>query len=397
MFYTLMHKKIPVADISMDEKFGFITKINRVFNINHFPVGTVLRGTLDRDGLNEWWRNRSIPASRPGLREAIETLGVLNEKELLARSLGLSLSDQYWIRPKDGGVTWEKVNFFENDFSTDVGDILFTGRRSGPKENIDLISPDNTSDGWLRKRWVIRNGERKLTKAGSPPFYQEPCNEVFASALCGRLGIRHVEYKLVPGKRHPACICADFIDTDTELVSAWYIYRAAPKEKDISLYNHLTGCCEKAGLSISGHFDRMITLDYLIANTDRHLNNFGVIRNAETLEWTGPAPIYDSGTSLWHDADTDMIKPSYKIKSKPFRNNHNDQIKLVKDFSWLDPASLHAVDEEFEAILTNSVFIRKERRDVLCGAVKTRVKNLREIARGRPPKHPPASDYGREM
>ncbi len=34
----------------------------------------------------------------------------------------------------------------------------------------------------------------------------------------------------------------------------------------------------------------MIVLDYLIANEDRHLNNFGVIRNAETLEWLGFAP-----------------------------------------------------------------------------------------------------------
>ncbi len=41
----------------------------------------------------------------------------------------------------------------------------------------------------------------------------------------------------------------------------------------------------------------MIVLDYIIANEDRHLNNFGLLRNAETLEWYGFAPIYDSGSS----------------------------------------------------------------------------------------------------
>ena len=51
----------------------------------------------------------------------------------------------------------------------------------------------------------------------------------------------------------------------------------------------------------------MITVDYLLVNEDRHQNNFGVIRNAETLEYLGPAPLYDSGTSLWSDKPTAMI------------------------------------------------------------------------------------------
>jgi hypothetical protein len=137
----------------------------------------------------------------------------------------------------------------------------------------------------------------------------------------------------------------------------------------------------------------MITLDYLIANTDRHLNNFGIIRNADTLEWIGPAPVFDSGTSLWHNADINMIDPSGKIDSKPFRSMHNDQIKLVKDFSWLDFNALKSADEELEAILTNNVFIRQERRDTLCGALKARVKSLHGIVQGQAQKHSPEPDY----
>jgi len=33
-------------------------------------------------------------------------------------------------------------------------------------------------------------------------------------------------------------------------------------------------------------------------NEDRHLNNFGVIRNVENLEWIDTAPIFDTGQSL---------------------------------------------------------------------------------------------------
>jgi hypothetical protein len=388
-----MHGKIPVADVSMDERIGVIIKINNIRNAEHFPVGTTWKGVPDRGDLNEWWRGRGIPASRAGLREAIEDLGVLSEKELLAKGLGLSLSDQYWIRPKDGALTWEKVNFFENNFSRDVGDVLFA-RRSKSGE-VDLVSPDNTSDGWLRKRWTIRNGKRKLIKAGSPPYRQEPLNEVFTSVLCKRLGVAHVEYKLIPGD-NPACICPDFIDSTTELVSAWYICKTMQRKNDVSLYNHLVGCFEEIGVAaMPDRLDKMLTIDYIIANTDRHLNNFGAVRNAETLEWIGPAPIYDSGTSLWHDADADTIKNSRKIESKPFRKNHDDQIKLVRNFSWLDFNSLASIDEEFENILKHNAHIKKERRDALCGALKTRIKNLQGIAMGRSKKHPPDYDYDR--
>lgn len=47
--------------------------------------------------------------------------------------MGLSLSDQYWICPADKEITWSEVNFFENDFSPDVGNILFGKKTSAKK------------------------------------------------------------------------------------------------------------------------------------------------------------------------------------------------------------------------------------------------------------------------
>ena len=44
--------------------------------------------------------------------------------------------------------------------------------------------------------------------------------------------------------------------------------------------------------------ENMYILDFLIMNEDRHLNNFGVIRDVNTLKWVDIAPIFDSGESL---------------------------------------------------------------------------------------------------
>ena len=125
MNYTLMHKDIPVADLTLDETTGSIQRIDALFRGGHLPVGvSVRRGMADRAALNEWWEDRSIPASRSGLREALETMGVTSSKLLLTRCYGLSLSDHYWIKPADSGLTWHNVNFFENP--------LFRGRGRRP-------------------------------------------------------------------------------------------------------------------------------------------------------------------------------------------------------------------------------------------------------------------------
>ena len=78
--------------------------------------------------------------------------------------------------------------------------------------------------------------------------------------------------------------------------------------------------------------DRMLVLDYLIVNEDRHQNNFGVIRNADTLEYPGAAPIYDSGTSLWFDKPTAMIRADAKTVCKPLRpvtKNRSDWYRIL--------------------------------------------------------------------
>lgn len=151
--YILMHKNMPVAGLELDTASGSISAINSVLNTVHVPVGIpVNRGKIDRTALNEWWRNRAIPASRDGIRYALAELNIATPQQLLDKCLGLSLSDQYWIRPKESEIKWQNVNFFDNAFSDDIGNILFGKSSSSGK--ISLMSPDNTSDGWLKKKWT---------------------------------------------------------------------------------------------------------------------------------------------------------------------------------------------------------------------------------------------------
>jgi len=281
-----------------------------------------------RRSLNQWWMGRAIPASRDGLREALRLMDVSSTGLLLLKCFGLSLSDQYWMNSHDKPLDWERINFFENEFSEDVGNALF-GRipKGSNPDSLNLISPDSTTNGWLKKKWVIDGKRRLLIKEGSSPAFQEPLNEALASIILRRLGVAHASYEL-----------------------AW------------------------EGL------DRMLTLDYLMVNSDRHYNNFGVIRSALDLEWVDPAPIFDTGTSMWHDLLSNRINANMDAKSKPFNSKHSAQIKHVSNFDWLDFSALQDIEDEYDALLAQSTYIDAERRHALLTALNRRIQMLQDIA-----------------
>lgn len=380
---TLMHKRIAVAELELDDATGFIQKIKKVYAEEHLPVGVpAKRGKVDRVALNEWWTDRSIPTSRSGIREALQTLDIANTKMLLIRCFGLSLSDQYWIYPEGSGLTWDKVNFFENSFSDDIGDVLFGANKKA--NAFDFTSPDNTSDGNLKKRWKIIGGKRCLVKGGSNPFRQQPFNEVIAAEIMKRLGIPHVSYTVMWDKGTPYCVCEDFVSEDTELVPAWRIIQTQKKENNVSVYQHFLNCCEKLGITDFVPFlDRMIVLDYIIANEDRHLNNFGALRNAETLEWIGMAPVYDSGSALGYDKLAAQIRSGKNITCKPFKKHHEEQLKLVSSFEWIDFEKLSDIKEVIKEIMTTGdavEYMDDARVKAIADSVDKRIRYLEQIS-----------------
>lgn len=379
--YTLMHKEICVAEIELDESTGYIKKIDEFYNPAHLPVGVnVKKNITDRAALNEWWIDRSIPASRSGIKKALEVLDLSNTKVLPMRCFGLSLSDQYWIRPGETNITWKEINFFDNAFSEDVGDVLI-GKTIKDK-NFDFCSPDNTSDGCLKKRWKIINGKRCLVKGGSNPFMQQPFNEVIATKIMERLGIEHSSYELIWDGDKPYSVCEDFITSDTELVSAWRVMKTQKRDNSTSIYRHYINCCDALGIKDIVHsIDQMIVLDYIIANEDRHQNNFGLIRNADTLKWLGAAPIFDSGSSLGYDKRTNQIISEKEIECKPFKTSHKEQIKLVSSFDWINFDNLNGIGKEITEILNPAEdYVDDNRKQAIIGSVEKRISDIEKMA-----------------
>ncbi|MCR5021772.1 MAG: HipA domain-containing protein [Ruminococcus sp.] len=376
-----MHKNIPVADIEIDEDTGVIIRIGDIYAKEHLPAGVPFchNGTIDRAALNKWWTRRSIPASRMGINDALEILGIYNTELLLTKCLGLSLSDHYWVRPVDSDMTWESVNFFDNEFSDDIGDVLFDS--AGKSIWFNYSSPDNTSDGNLQKRWKIIDGKRCLLKSGSAPFRQQPINEVIASIILDKLGIDHIPYTLTWIDDKPYSVCENFVSKNTELVSAARLMQIRPKANDENGYLHFVNICNELGFDIVPMLNRMIVFDYIIANEDRHFGNFGLLRDADSLEIKGAAPLFDNGTSLWYDKLTSQI-PSADITCKPFKKTHGEQLKLISDISWLDLSKLDGIEDEISKLFSDekvAKYIDQERANMIVSQIKKRIDRLSEI------------------
>lgn len=375
MIYELMHKNKSV--LSCDIEDDHITKILNVFHGEHAPVGTQEKTGISRKLLNYWFQRRSIPSSRDHIGEVLTKLGIQSTMELLEKAYALSLSDQYWIRPLGSNITWDEVNFFDNPFSEDLGSLLLGNNHVINSGKISLLCPDSTLDGWLRKKWKLSDGKRYLVKAGSGTNRQEPLNEKIASEFCRELQIPHIEYDVVFDQTGlPYSICEDYVTADTELVTAYAMCSLQKKpnhESDCAFYVRL---CEELGIpDASRRLDEMICMDYIMANSDRHWTNFGAIRNAETLKYQEMMPLFDNGSSLWHDVPDYAIGREAVI-GKMLQTTLEKHLKYVKDPSFLDFQKMQRFPEIAAEVFRTSQTMDEKRMSIICLALQQQIRSM---------------------
>lgn len=120
----------------------------------------------------------------------------------------------------------------------------------------------------------------------------------------------------------------------------------------------------------------MLTVDFLIENTDRHYGNFGFIRDVNTLEFTGAAPVFDNGTSLWCEALNTEIGTWQKVM--PFKETHKEQCRLINNFN-INCNVLAECAEIVNSVLNSSPYLDAERIEKITTAVENRARVLSNI------------------
>ena len=127
----------------------------------------------------------------------------------------------------------------------------------------------------------------------------------------------------------------------------------------------------------------MFILDYLILNEDRHLNNFGIIRDVNTLKWIDIAPIFDNGQSL-NILDYNDCELVINGQGRFFHSvlDFDLIISKIKDIKRIDLSKLDGVVLKFEEVLHKYQEITKmtdRRINNICTLLMSRINKLRRI------------------
>ena len=364
--YTLMNKNTPVLDLEFIDQNYAEVRLKKICNPEYAPLGVVdVDKKISPQALRLWWQNRSLPWKRSNLRSVL-AYNQLDKYQCMIRAGACSLSDQYWLRPWGEQITWQQVNYFTRDFAADTGDLLYDFDRYDQKiswQYFDFSSPDWTLGGNLRKRWRLDGSKRILQKGSSLPWHQEPFNEVIASQILTALGIKHVEYRLPTSKTgESCCLCDDFITPETELVTAFQLYSSLPRQSFQDLYENLVRALEFWQVPGYRQFlDQMLITDFLLANEDRHLNNFGFIRNVETLKFIACAPLFDQGNSLWFDYGDNAV--GMEPECKPFAALPEEQLDLVTSFDSFSMEKLQDSEKIIKGVLQQNKLCSEKRAE----------------------------------
>lgn len=224
-------------------------------------------------------------------------------------------------------------------------------------------SPDAALNGSLPRRWQIApDGTRLLAKSGkAASLLQGPFNEAVATVLCRRILPQgaYVPYELRPNG-YPAFLsaCPCMVDKGHELVVAGGVVRPHKPVPSKSRHGNFAEMCEAHGVpDVRPGLSRMLAVDHIVANFDRHWGNFGVIVETDARRWVGLAPIYDTGESLWCDRAlaNDSRPYARALYPMPFSADISGRPeRYAGNLGWLDPGALDGFADEAVGLLAQN-------------------------------------------
>ena len=386
--YVLKHKDLDVAMVQIDITSGKIEYVLEVYLPEELPIGCE---EADRD-LMEWWKSRAIPDSRRGIQQVLNYLQEESNLSLMLSAYGLSLTDHYWMQPIGKELYWKNLNFYENDFSDELGLLLTDSKKVDIDKNISKFSPSSSVNGEMKKKWIIKGGTRYLMKVNVNDFGQQSVNEIIASRLHERLGWKnYVAYEIEKARiddvEVPCSLNPLFTSTELELVSAYQLVKNYKIPNDTSNFEAMIQLATSYGIEeqeVRTHLEYTILTDFILTNTDRHFNNFGFLYNPEKHRFVAMAPIYDTGNSLFYNKEFIPVKSNLlDIRVTSFCEREVDMLRYVSDKELIDLEKLNGFSAEVAEILKEHTTMPVSRAEQIARSVEEKIEYLRIFQTGK--------------
>lgn len=292
MNYTLMNKDRPILAFSTFKTEYGTTRAQNVQVLEPEGLPVEYDGNIIR-----FIERRKAPKHRKHIQSILKQLGAEDIDGFIKVSRGASLTDTFWVRNDEAPLVWEEVSLYRNDFDESIARIAFEGG-SG---SLSTTTPELSVDGNYAKCWIRKDEQLYLLKRGSETHGQEVFAEYYASQLAEVLCNNSVRYDLVNHHGHLANKCKIFTSEEVGFSQMTY-YVENPRAVSVQ---EALAIMEKCGHG--DHFRRMMVLDALILNIDRHLGNFGLLVDNDTLKPLGMAPVFDHNRSMLFNMDDERF------------------------------------------------------------------------------------------
>lgn len=241
-----------------------------------------------------WLANRTLLLSRVNAKKLYQAyrLEQLNDEESRAKlsiaCRALSVLDNYWVKlSSDIETKWEDINIRHNSLNKAVAQIALHGTSLSLQGS--LVSPEFTTNGAYAKAWH-RDEYGSLWLYKLNDMQSTAKIEVMVSNILDCINVTHCHYEAREDMEKYVCACPLMTDDNTSIADGLTFI----------------GYCNRLGLNPdeelirldSEGYYKMLVIDYLIANPDRHGQNWGVYYDSATTRVLGLHPLFDHNNAF---------------------------------------------------------------------------------------------------
>ena len=296
VIYELMHMDKVVASISTYGDAEILDAQFMPYDL-FFEEADGFDNRMDNlNGFLHWCASRILTLDRKYAKEILNSIGApqsITDRERAEISMSfhcVSLTDVYWTRERGETISFADLNLYDNPLEEAIVEVSLQGRNltvTNKELTVQDFAPDLSTRGCFPKAWIRTDRGFLLLKDGGAEIVKK---EVLASQICQCFDVPQVEYWEHTFDGQPVSAC--------ELVTSKEHSMISKKAFEIfALNNGLDVIDECIALDAITYYGMNI-LDYLIGNTDRHMENWGVLIDNATNKPLRLYPLMDFNQSF---------------------------------------------------------------------------------------------------
>lgn len=371
MRYFLMNKDEEIGSFTMspDAESHF-----EQFGNRPLPVGFSY--------IEKWLENRKASKHNSHLRRIMAECGCDKMEGFIRLTHAASINDTFWVRSEEEDINWLQVSFYRNPFNETISRLAFEGIGLYGIQ-LSNTSPELSTEGSFRKCWkrdesggifLYKRGSEGARNAGLEPY----CEVMTAELAQHLLGEDAVRYELEYLHGELATKCRLFTDEQYGYVpvSRFSINHSSAKAL-MQFYGDLDS---------ENQFRRMLVLDAISFNVDRHAGNHGVLVENDTQKPVRMAPVFDLNLAMlpyiensdWKDIGTKLLDYEPRIGEDFTRvgqwamtSDIRSQLIDLKDFQFsfrgddrFTPDRVRfmesLINRQIEALLSNEILYTRD-------------------------------------